>query len=136
MSITINYGTSIHKFEQAPCICEGKDGDCHFCKGEGVEMVNVLEMNMANCNFSTVMSALGVKIDMNNGGSGDIFPVELIKRIDSYQPGLGERQTVENGNMLFCGIDGDYVTRRLTILRNIAQAYIDAGKGDVPIPWG
>lgn len=133
MSITINYNTSINKFEEMTCICEGDDGDCHFCKGEGKEMVNVLEMNICDSNLAHLMNVLGIKF---NGGSGELYPIVLLKRIDAYQPGLGVRAAVKHGNFIHCGIDDDYVTRRLTVLRNIAQAYIDAGKGDEPIPWG
>ena len=122
MSITVNYGTEIHNLEEY----EDDEGDiCTY---------NTLELNVSNGNFNHIMATLGLNVTA--WGEKPLIPVTLRQAIDDYIPGLGVRSTVVDGNIVHCGVDEEYMSNRLGTLRAIAQAYIDAGKGDEYIPFG
>jgi hypothetical protein len=122
--------------------------DCDFCEGKGCshyhcENGKVIfrsskwEVNMANGNFVTLMSALGINPG-NENGCGAIDGRTLLDAINRFRPELAVRSTTEEhteGGALFinCGIDSDYVTRRITKLREIAT---EAARREEMIVWG
>jgi len=128
MTITINYGTEITKFETIKCDCSVTDynGECIYCNGNGEYNINHLEMNVSNSNFIGLMEVLGIEVNLEYG-QGTLIPAKIVSAIDDYFV-LARYNGIS--------LDEDYTCRRFTVLRNIAQAYVDAGKGDESIPWG
>jgi hypothetical protein len=135
MSITINFKGAVVREVIVSCTCCGEhDKDCPICKGSGLELMNELEMNVSNGNFYHIASCLGLTVDQDN--YKPFYPLQILNGAKRYIPGLGVRAEVQEGNVIMCGVDEGYMTRRISKLVEIAQAYIDAGKGDEPIHWG
>lgn len=126
MSITINFNTAAWEPKVVPCCCGGDDNMCPICDGVGTEVINDLELNLSNANWSHICASIGIDIDMEEF-AGWIQPDALIKAIDSYIPGLGVQgtrvdQNANGGKVIFLGVDEEYMQMRLSKLRDIAVA--------------
>lgn len=98
----------------------------------------VFEQNFANANFYSVLNAIDHNlyvVTRDNGGiwvikAGDVpaLLAKAIKARNSAKLGNHERETVRNGNMIDCGIDREYLERSLSIIMEICQTAIKAGR--------
>ncbi len=135
VTLTIANDTDQSIVERYDCQCawdgSAPRSDCLDChgKGEVVFTSSRWQINMANGNFHTIFSALGLSTEC----CGDIDPRTLAKAIKAYIPGLAVRATVQEGNMISCGLDDDQVSRRLDVLLEIAE---EAARREERIIWG
>jgi hypothetical protein len=80
---------------ECQCVMDGKPyHKCPNCEGTGVDPIMSqfpydypYEMNVANSNFSTIWSALGLE----KPACGEIHPTVLLKSLESVHPALMER---------------------------------------------
>ena len=122
--------------------------DCDFCNGKGCKHYHCengkvifrsskWEVNMANGNFATLMSALGLSSG-NDNGCGAIDARTLLEALNRFRPELAVRATTEEtgpggAQMVNCGIGLDYIIRRTEKLREIAM---EAARREEMIVWG
>jgi len=110
--------------------CDGQK--CDRCKQTGKDIFRSSKwsMNLSNGNFSTFASALGLPVNAC-GGTWDARIV--LKALKSLNPELSVRTAHQEGNMIDCGIDIDYVTRRVETLLMIA---LEAARREELVCWG
>ena len=111
---------------------------CRACGGSGKIQFpyHPFEMNLANGNFRTFWSSLG--LDTGEYLGGGIHPQEVLNALNSYDPALGiraeQRSTGAGGcRVINCGVDLDRVNDYVTGLREIAEEALRRG---VDIVWG
>lgn len=111
--------------------CNASADGCKHCENGKIKFYSSRwQLNMANGNFSTLMSALGVKLSNDLCGSADARL--LLAALDRFNPELGVRAERVDRHMVHCGIDLDYVMRRTTKLREIAM---EAARREERIVW-
>jgi hypothetical protein len=137
MSVTVHIANDtdksvVERYDCQRCSYDGKvSPDCPECQGKGEVVFTSSQwaLNMANCNFATIFSALGLYTDC----CGEVDPRVLLKAIDAYVPGLAVRETVVAGNMISCGLDEAAVSYRFSGLRKIAE---EAARREEKVFWG
>jgi hypothetical protein len=119
--------------------------DCDWCDSKGCSRCengkinfrsSKWEMNMANGNFSTLMSALG--IDLGGEYCGAFDARILLAALDRFIPtlairGASEERTDAGALIIDCGTSLEYVIRRTNQMREIAT---EAAKREEKIVWG
>lgn len=83
---------------------------------------SVHEMNVANSNFSTLWASLG--LDTGDELMGSIDAQIVNDALNSANPNLMIRETVEIGNMINCGLSTDQANRYLQCMRCIVDEAI------------
>ena len=138
----------VSRYSCQRCDYDGKvSPDCPECQGAGevVFKASRWELNMANGNFHTIFSALGLSTECY----GEIDGRTLAKAIQDYIPGLAEREEVrercgalvpsqedERGAgalHIHCGLSGEQVDARLSRLLEIAE---EAARREEKVIWG
>jgi hypothetical protein len=152
MSVTVHIANDtdksvVERYDCQRCSYDGKvSPDCPECQGKGevVFTSSKWQINLANGNFHTVFSALGLSTECY----GEIDGRTLAKAIKAYIPGLAERAEVqercgallpgkgderEGALHIFCGLSGDQVDARLARLLEIAE---EAARREEKVIWG
>lgn len=109
--------------------CDGKG--CDRCQKTGKQVFkhSQWEMNVANANAGLIFSALAM--DYNYCGSMNANA--MLKALDSCSADWMVRAPVEEGNVMFCGVDHSRATRYLDKLKEIA---VEAARREEPVCWG
>ena len=145
LRITDCYTDTLPLLEKVDCLCcftYNDDGDeirkdpepgCPYCDGHGFEVEKVwpFELNLANRNARTLLSALG--LEPGEGPDGEVSADELLAAINSVDPALILRdETVEKVSggptIIDCGITLEQAARYTSALRGIAAEAIERGK--------
>lgn len=120
---------------QEDCFCAYKAGeaqpDCPDCNGTGKEMVSTVpfEMNLANANFSTFWSALGLDIE---DWSGFLDARIVLERLKSFDEALALRAGGVDGIVIESGLDAERVASYVEKLTGIAR---EAERREEKIFW-
>lgn len=85
-------------------------------------------VNMANGNASEIARALGLEIDWEFFcGSWEAETVQAACLLFLATDQAYSRPTVQNKNVIMCGIDEEYMTRRVTQILEVANIAADHG---------
>jgi hypothetical protein len=115
--------------------------ECQWCNGQGCDKCqngkvvfrsSKWQLQMANGNFSTVMSALGLCASSDDGLCGALDARVVLAALDRLNPQLAVRAERKNKNVIHCGIDQEYVERRVALLREIAT---EAARREEMVVW-
>jgi hypothetical protein len=131
------YGLSKMKWD--PCFCsddgtsQSADPICPFCKGRGGSYRESFPfvLNLANANFRTLWSALG--IDPNEEElTGSIDARNLLKALARFAPERAVRATRSTSSAVYCGLSWPAVEMRISAISEIAD---EAARREEPVTW-
>lgn len=114
-------------------------GVCNSCNKEGGEYVQrstFPEINMSNSNAYAFLELFGLELDYCGSIPVEVLPDLAVKAkllsVGITAPFL-EKETVEEGNIILCGRDTEYVRRRGSELFDLFHKAHQAG---YPVVWG
>jgi hypothetical protein len=119
-----------------------QDAEGYYVTTE-IDVDYTYERNFANANFYSIMGAIDHNLMVSaraDGGCGSLdaahvspFLAKVIKARNSAKLGQHERETVQEGNMIHCGINREYIETALTHIMEVCQTAI---KANVGVYWG
>ena len=135
MSITISFTNDtdqslVESYDCMFCDRDNASPTCRDCKGKGkvVFYHSRFSMNLANANFATFWNALG--LDTEGYTCSPTIILDLLKQ---FNPELAIRDTIEEKNIIDCGLDESQIDSYVSRLTFIAEA---AQRRNEQIVWG
>jgi len=116
---------------ECSCVQFPREGECFMCHGTGKETFEVypFDMNLANGNFHMLWNALALPFDY----SGCIDARIVRDALKGFDIALLIRDTIQDGNVINCGVDEERAVRYIARLTEIVD---EAERRERKVCWG